>query len=209
LCDCPETCPQYNDNNKKPLKIAYIGSLSLNRWKTLKFLGDVLSSSIYKDDYVIEIYAREVPNSKILKAISKPPYISYCGSLDAEGVINKQKEADILLVAESFNYNCRKNTLLSLSTKITEYMSTGKAILAIGPPEIGSMRFLEENGKAICITKLDKKATANALELLLDDTYRIRVGESNWNCINQIMKNNDMGSTFIKLTSRLYKGDNK
>ncbi len=202
--DTPEVCPKYSDSGS-PLRIAYIGSLTHNRWKALEFLADVLSCSKYKDDYSIEVYVRDIPDNKVLKAISKPPYIRYCGSLDAQGVIKKQKEADILLLAESFDYICRKNTFLSLSTKITEYMAMGKPILAIGPPEIGSMRFLKDNSKAVCITKLDRKETINAFEILKDSTFRKKTGEYNWKSIYEIMTINNNSDIVIRLATKLFK----
>ena len=55
----PDEYPNNNRVSNTVHKIAYIGNLSHNRWKTLSFLADILSNSEFKNRFVLEIYTRE------------------------------------------------------------------------------------------------------------------------------------------------------
>ena len=50
----------------------------------------------------------------------------------------------MLVHVESFDNKSRQLTKLSISTKIPEYLATGKPIIAIGPREVASLEYLKD-----------------------------------------------------------------
>ena len=75
-------------------------------------------------------------------------------------------EADILVHVESFEPESVAITRLSLSTKIPEYLSVAKPLLAIGPSNIASMRYLT----SIAHTVTDLDDLSHQVGILLDDS---------------------------------------
>lgn len=65
-----------------------------------------------------------------------------------------QKKADILLFLEDVDGPDAKVARLSFSTKLTDYLSTGKCILAIGNKETAPMEYLSKNHAAIVAESL-------------------------------------------------------
>ena len=190
LIGVPELCPSYQDDSDRKIKIVYIGNLGHNRWKVLKNLAEAVMNSQYADKFMIEVYLGIEPTPKELKAITNPPYINYYGKLNAEQVKQKQLEADILLHVEAFDYKSRRNVQLSLSTKITEYMAAGRPVLAIGPGEVASIRFLKKYAGAYCITELNKDNIEDVLAKMTNYSKRKEMGYQNWKCIRSILNEN-------------------
>ncbi|WP_312370246.1 hypothetical protein [Lachnoclostridium sp.] len=191
MIDIPLQCPEYRQKDNI-ISILYIGNLGLNRWKTLGKFADLMSKSQYCNNFCVEVYSGIEPKKDELKYITQTSCMTYKGSLNKEQVKQKQMEADILLHVEAFDYNSRKNVKLSLSTKITEYMSAGKPILAIGPKEVASIKFLQKYGGANCITKLDKKNIHKVLSNMIEFNNRKNMGITNWESINRIINLNNM-----------------
>ncbi len=57
-------------------------------------------------------------------------------------------ECDLLLVASSFEPSQAHMSRSSLQTKVTDYMASGRPILACGPPDAASNRFLRQHACA-------------------------------------------------------------
>lgn len=158
------------ENNS--LKIGYFGGMHLNRWKSLSVIGSVLKEiSLEKNKKLnLSIYSNQIPEKGILEAITDPPFIEYCGSLNGEELIIEMNKYDILIHVESFDFDMRYKTRLSISTKIPEYLASGKPILAVGPKEISSMKYLEETGIAYTINTLDKTEIKNIINNILNES---------------------------------------
>lgn len=152
------------------LRLVYVGGLHSNRWKTLSLLGKSLER-IQKNGYRgrLEIYSAQKPEDKILNAINNKNYSNYCGSLDSEGVKKVLKSADVLVHVESFDSKSKEVTYLSISTKIPEYMSSGKSILAIGPKDVASIEYLEATKSGFVITSTDENEIDNSIINIFED----------------------------------------
>lgn len=145
-------------SQKGPIRLAYVGSLSFNRWKVLSVIGQALNS-LKKEgfDAKLDIFCSQKPNKNILREITIPSCCEYAGSLDREGVNKVLNNTDVLIHVEAFDYVSKCNTRLSISTKIPEYLASGKLILAIGPKDVASIKYLKENNVALVITDFKKK----------------------------------------------------
>ena len=133
-------------NIKKEIVLTYAGGLHYNRWKTLSALGNALQKYNAKNGTAIrlEIYSQECPPGEILNGISIPNASFYMGAASAENIKTILNTSDVLVHVESFEQKDIEATRLSFSTKIYEYMASTKAILAIGPDSIASMRYLRD-----------------------------------------------------------------
>lgn len=160
------TSPQSPRGN--PVVLCYAGGLHLNRWQTLAAIGaslDRLEGSRRKAE--LHIYTSTTLDKPIHDALSEHGAIHLKGSLDAGELQTVYKRADLLVHVESFNQVDREATLLSISTKIPEYLAAGRAIVALGPADVASIEYLKNSGAAFTLSSL---APQNIDALLRDAT---------------------------------------
>jgi glycosyltransferase involved in cell wall biosynthesis len=145
-------------NEKTTINMVYTGGLHYNRYKTLGALAKAVRK--YNEmptttrHVYLRVYSQQGANNEILSLINVENASSFCGALDAEGVKRVLNQSDILVHVEAFDRRSTESTRLSISTKIPEYMSIGKPILAIGPAQVASMKYLEDC--AYCVTRLSQ-----------------------------------------------------
>ena len=152
------------------LKFVYAGGLHSNRWKTPSLIGESLrriNNQGFRGS--LEIYSATKPEGKIFDEINKDSFSKYCGSLNAEEVQDVFKSADVLIHVESFDYRSREVTYLSVSTKIPEYMASGKCILAIGPKDVASIEYLKKTNSGFVVTSMNTQDIDNTIITLFKD----------------------------------------
>lgn len=134
------------------LLLVYLGGFQYHRDATLHRLAEAIAriNGEGRTPLFLEIYSNAQPDDALLRQLEVPGASAFCGCLDQAGVKWKVNEADILVHVESFSPESIADVRLSLSTKIPEYLSTGKPLLAIGPAEVASMVYLRD--KACCVT---------------------------------------------------------
>ncbi len=165
--------PKAPPAGRTPLRLAYIGALHLGRWKVLALIGRALAALGGRNPRAtLSIYCAQPPGPKVLQELSLAPFMAFCGALDTEGVRNALADADILVHVESFKRSFREYTRLSVSTKIPEYLASGKCIFAVGPPEVASLRYLESTGGAELVTEAKLNTIKEAVARLVDDEGR-------------------------------------
>lgn len=141
-------------NDREQLTLLYAGSLYYGR---ADVLGEVTKAlQLYNKTApgkkaILNVYTNEAPSDEIRAIIENGGAGKCCGSLDKEGLTAALNAADILVFAESFDGEQIRKTRFSLSTKIPEYLSVGKPVLAIGPQGIGSMDHIAD--AAFCINQ--------------------------------------------------------
>ncbi|MGU8477316.1 hypothetical protein ACV3QH_08585 [Clostridium perfringens] len=143
----------------KNINIIYTGSLYYNRDKTIGLVAEAVSRynekiKGQKKHIEISVYSNIEPDIRSKQKFVKKNICEYRGSLNPEELKYALNRADILLFVESFDEEMKEKTKYSLSTKVPEYMSVGKPILAIGPNDIGSMNYL--NDVAFCANSEEK-----------------------------------------------------
>lgn len=139
--------------NNKPIIISYIGGLHLNRWKTIVRLAQIINQ---QNEFNIEfkVFSVAIPDDSILQAFSRVG-VSYCGSLNYEGVLKQMENSHFLLHIESFDEKDRLYTRYSISTKIPEYMMSKRGIIAFGPSDIASIEIFKDNNLGCVLTEMD------------------------------------------------------
>lgn len=155
---------------KNSINIAYFGGLHLNRWVTLEKLG-IAMRNLYENNAIqfrLFVYTNQKPDTEIYTKINYPPFIQYMGSVDQNEIINEMNKYDILIHAESFERKMTYKTRLSISTKIPEYLATGKPILGVGPSTLSSIKYLKSSTDSFILEDLSE----SSINDILIDIYR-------------------------------------
>lgn len=136
------------------ITFVYAGGFHYNRFKILGLLAESIkkynSNFNNKKKACLKIFSNQKPDISILKKIVIAGASEYCGYLNLKELKKVLSMCDIPVHVESFDKRSIESTRLSVSTKIPEYLSLGKPVLAIGPKEVASMEYLRDT--AYCIT---------------------------------------------------------
>lgn len=175
-----------------PLTIFYGGHLGIGRDKTLIQLIDCLK--LVNSNSVL--FKLKVYSSTKLKIKKIPEFVNIYGAVNQKLVFEEQEKADILLFLESIKRKNANIARLSFSTKITDYLSLQKPILAIGTKNIFPMQYLKENCAAICCSSKEDImnaliSIANSPDILCDfanNSYNLGKTNHDRNTILRIVK---------------------
>ncbi|MDR3797041.1 MAG: glycosyltransferase [Terracidiphilus sp.] len=139
-----------------PVELSYIGKVSLGRWTTLRKIGEALAEiNAPQQRARLRIYSTERLNRRMLKRLSIPGAMEFMGGLSALEVRRVIERSDILVHVESMDKVNRKLTRLSLSTKIPEYLASGRCIFVAGPAEVGSIRYVQDHEAGVVVTDME------------------------------------------------------
>lgn len=157
------------------LKLVYAGNLGINRWKVLGMVGEALME-LEKEGMHAElcVYSSYTPTASILKKLNRPPVIQFCGSVFGEELYRIKGEADILLHVEAFDKKYRQLTYTAMSTKISEYLNSGRVVLGVGPKEAASIEFLEENKVALIVNTESKEVIKQQVKRYWEDFEQLK-----------------------------------
>lgn len=135
-----------------PLKIVYTGSLLLGRDKTLALVADAINQQ-NKDGVMAElfIYSQNQPDSKMMQRLDCASS-HYCGYVPYQQIQGILEDADVVVFAEALDGKDANIAKLSFSTKITDYLSNGKCILAIGKEDIAPIDYFKKYDSALVAT---------------------------------------------------------
>jgi len=162
------------------VKLVYAGNLGLNRWKILGRIAGCLQELRAEEGFQVElsIYSLVAPAADALSVLNAPPVSSYKGALNSEELKAVISYSDALVHVEAFDKKNRHITRLSISTKIPEYLVSGRCIFAVGPEDVASMQYLVENDLGVIVTSVDKARIKQALrELITNSGKRTRYAE--------------------------------
>lgn len=132
-----------------PLRFVYTGSLIIGRDKTLALLANSINS-LNKNEIKAElyIYSQTTPTNSVLKQINSGSSY-FCGKVERAKIQDIIRDADVVVFAEALEGKSANVARLSFSTKITDYLSGGKCILAIGNDYIAPIDYFQRNDAAI------------------------------------------------------------
>ncbi len=152
--------------------LVYAGGLHFKRYMTLNLLAKAIeyyNSKTKVNKAFLKIYSGTEPENYIRTYLDIEGASKFCGSLSQEELKVVLNQCDIPVHVESFDSKSIESTRLSISTKIPEYLSLEKPVLAIGPNEVASMKYLEDC--AFCITNPDN-INLELKQLLNDDELK-------------------------------------
>lgn len=146
-----------------PIRFLYTGNIYSNRWKSLRLLANALNET---KAGVLDIYTANPITSKIDRALNIKGVSEIHKPVSQDKVIELQNNADVLVHVEGFDKANKLLVRCAISTKIMDYLSVGRTILAIGPSDISSIEYLNDNNLAFAVDT--PKAVLKVLELIKD-----------------------------------------
>ena len=155
----------------KPIKMVYTGKLIIGRWLSLAKIAEALGE-INKDEIKVEldIYTTDVLTEEQKTKLNRNG-CSVKGALTLDEVQVVPKQADILVFVESLEKKFRYTARLSFSTKITDYLKSGKCIFAVGDKDIAPIDYFNRYDSAITATSYDE--IGEKLKELINNENRI------------------------------------
>lgn len=195
----------YDEVKNSSILLTYAGNLGLNRWRVLSKIGKALSK-LKKDENInakLEIYSIHTPSKKIIKKLTND-VMSFKGSLNTEELVKKRNQSDILVHVESFDKKNKYITRLSVSTKIPEYLLSQRCILAVGPKDVASIKYISDNKAGYVITSLDENNIKENLKYIIlnrsEREYYIKNGKELADNRHSFEKNKQIVQRTIKQT---------
>lgn len=145
-------CEQINFDIKFPIKLVYAGGIYLNRWKTLrKFVQAIKSINIDKKYFELAIYTQNEITQKLKKKLHDGVNTFLYSAVTQKQLREIYLNSHIALHVESFDLKNMLQVRMSFSTKITDLLASGCAIIAVCDKNQGGYRYLEKENAAICI----------------------------------------------------------
>lgn len=163
--DMPERAPQQRATHKGSLKIVYTGNLAIGRTSTIIAVSKALDK-INANDELMELHVYTPTELLPEEKNELGRFVHIYPPVPMDEVAKIQEKADILLFAEDIDGPLSKKARLSFSTKITDYLKSGKCILALGNADTAPMEYFAQTGAAICITQ--KEEIADVLLKILE-----------------------------------------
>lgn len=132
-----------------PIRILYTGKLIIGRAETVAAIVTAIQQ-INKDGQkvLLDVYTDTPFPERMRKRIDVPGCCRLLPFIPQQEVFVKQMEADVLLFAESFSTR-KEIARLSFSTKITDYLSAGKCIWAVGNADLAPIDYLSREDAAL------------------------------------------------------------
>lgn len=144
-------------DSSKPIRIVYSGSLIIGRDKSIAELVKALVQINRNGTKIfLDIYSGTSLSKAQFQALNVPGSSCVHGHIPQQEVYKEQENADILLFVENLNNKFNNVARLSFSTKITDYLSRKRCILAIGPDNIAPMEYLKNENAAITCSSISE-----------------------------------------------------
>ena len=180
---------------KFPLKFLYAGNLYIGRDKSLALLSSQIKAANKDSHYFdFDIYVNNMPEEKVKKSIENE-YTTIFGHINKEELNRKISESDILVFAESLDRKYAYASRLSFSTKIVDYLSAGKAILAIGKSDTAVMEYFRDNDAAFCVS--NREEIFDTLKIIAENSDVVSKYSKNAYSLGE--KNHNKEATTMKL----------
>ncbi len=139
-----------------PIKLCYAGKLIIGRDKTLSLLSKAIKEvNGNENKFELSVYSQTELSEKQKNEINASGNVLK-GSVSREDLRKIYVDSDLLVFAEALSGKNKYAARLSFSTKITDYLSAGKAILALAPRDIAPTETLSYNDTAIIAENYDE-----------------------------------------------------
>lgn len=184
-----------------PIRILYTGKLVIGRERTIaKLVSAIKQINVHGQKVVLDIYTQTNLSDKIRKQIDSPGCCNLYAPVPQYEVLRLQKEADVLLFAESLSNN-NLTARLSFSTKLTDYFAAGKCIWAIGNADLGPIDYIKTE-QAGFVSSNDSEIKAVLNKIVNNPDLVISMAKQGYQCGK---KNHDYKTITSKLKSIIYK----
>ena len=167
LYSVPTIC---DDTVTVPIKFIYTGNLLYGRKESLFAFSEVMGQ-LPQDKIYCDVYTQTLLSDSEIEFLENNRCVVH-KAISQKEVLKLQRESDVLLFLEALDGPNAKTARLSFSTKITDYLSAGKAIFAIGNGDTAPIEYFLENKSAFVAT--DKNQLKEMLVNLTDNPEIIK-----------------------------------
>lgn len=143
------------------LSLVYTGNIGMGRWKILASIAKELQFINRNGQKAeLKIYSATAISPEMDRKLNLVGTSKLMGKVPGSMIPKIQSDADILVYTEPFEKSERYKARLSFSTKIVDYLSSGRCILAAGWKECGGIDYLIRNNAAQVVTDLSQMRQA-------------------------------------------------
>ncbi len=153
--------------------ISYLGNLGFDRYQSLVEIGNAVKGLKWADGtpVVIDVYSTE-SRQHIVEHLTLENGIDFHGAVTQQQVNEIIKRSFLVIHTESFFDENIKKVKYSISTKIADLLASGTCILAYGPLDIASIKYLKENDVAYAITQ--KEELRNKMKYIIENPSLVK-----------------------------------
>lgn len=159
-----------DDTVTVPIKFIYTGNLLYGRKESLFSFSEAIGQ-LSPETVTLDVYTQTLLSDSEIEFLKDNGCVVH-KAISQKEVLKLQKEFDVLLFLEALDGPNAKTARLSFSTKITDYLSAGKAIFAIGNMDTAPIEYFLENKSAIVAT--DRNQIKEMLVILTDNPGLIK-----------------------------------
>jgi len=190
----------------KPIKMVYTGKLIIGRWKSLAAIANAFAEINEKERKVeLDIYTTDILTKEQTVALNKNG-CQVKGALTLSQVQEVQAQADILVFVESLERKYKNAARLSFSTKITDYLKSGKCIFAIGDKNIAPIDYFNRYDSAITASSYIE--VSEKLKELINNPSMIKeYGKNAYECGKQHHDKEQMNQLLINTILQAVQGE--
>lgn len=169
-------------NLHRPIKIVYTGQLIYGRDKSLERVVEAVAQINCKETVhaEIHIYTQTEITPRLKQVLDKPGVCYIHEPVPYEKVKQILEDSDVLLFIESLEKKQKNIARLSFSTKLSDYFSCAKCIIAIGDGEIAPIKYLKENNAALVCTN-NEQIVDGIKQLLMNPTMISELAKNAYN----------------------------
>ena len=138
-----------NNNNNKKCIISYFGSLHLHRWLMISKFSDVIN-----ENCEIHVYTGSDLTNEMKNSLNKDNIVLK-GKVSANDINSEMYRSDFLLHIESDEPYFSNLTHYSISTKIPEYLMSGRPIICYAPIDLASVQLIKDNNLGLVLNPND------------------------------------------------------
>lgn len=134
------------------IRFCYAGNLGLNRHKSLIEMAKALQN--IDSSIIIDVYGNA--DKYVADELLQAKGIYYHGVVSYEEVLHAIKKSDFVCHVESFEPKMVKDLVTAFSTKISDYLASGRCFVLYADKTLACSKYLLENDCALVITNHDE-----------------------------------------------------
>lgn len=133
----------------QPIRLVYTGKLIIGRWRSLAAIAEAMGEiNAHSQQVILDIYTTDSLSAEQQKKLNRNG-CAVKGAITLAEVKKVQQEADVVVFVESLDSAYKHAARLSFSTKITDYLRSGKCIFAIGDDDIAPIDYFKRYDSAV------------------------------------------------------------
>ena len=166
-------------SQRSPFVIRYMGALADDMtYSSVREIAVAVSALQATSPVRFEIYTMEWCRSKAEQDIGAFPGVSVHPLVKESRYKQSLAEADALVIAYNFDPKSISYIGLSLANKMPECLASGAPLIAYGPMDVATIRYLKEAGCALVVDERNQGRLISAIQALMEDTNLCqRLGE--------------------------------